>query len=226
MEQPCYRAAVPLLLIDLDNTLIDRAGAFSRWARDFVSARGGGESGVRWLEEADRDGLRPREQLAAMASERFALDARAAAGLLADLRGGMVSRLAADDAVAGALRRARAAGWVPFVVTNGTVEQQERKLRHTGLDREVAGWVISEGVGLRKPDPAIFRLAAARARQPLEGAWMIGDSAEADIGGARDAGVPGTWLHRGRPWPLTAFQPARTAGSFPSAVRMLLATGH
>lgn len=112
VEQPCYRAAVPLLLIDLDNTLIDRAGAFSRWARDFVSARGGGESGVRWLEEADRDGLRPREQLAAMASERFALDARAAAGLLADLRGGMVSRLAADDAVAGALRRpARRAGF-------------------------------------------------------------------------------------------------------------------
>ena len=56
-----------------------------------------------------------------------------------------------------ALRRARAAGWAPFVVTNGTVAQQERKLRHTGLDREVAGWVVSEGAGLRKPDPAIFR---------------------------------------------------------------------
>jgi FMN phosphatase YigB (HAD superfamily) len=70
------------------------------------------------------------------------------------------------------------------------VEQQERKLRHTGLDREVAGWVISEGAGLRKPDPEIFRFAAARAGQPLDGAWMIGDSAEADISGARDAGLP------------------------------------
>jgi putative hydrolase of the HAD superfamily len=89
----------------------------------------------------------------------------------------------------------------------------------------VAGWVISEGAGLRKPDPEIFRLAAARAGQPLDGAWMIGDSAEADIGGARAAGLPGAWLHRGRPWPLTAFQPGATAGSFPDAVGIVLAAG-
>ena len=102
------------------------------------------------------------------------------------------------------------------------MEQQERKLRHTGLDREVAGWVISEGAGLRKPDPEIFRFAAARAGQPLDGAWMIGDSAEADISGARDAGLPGVWLHRGRPWPLTAFQPGHTADNFPLAVAIVL----
>ena len=115
------------------------------------------------------------------------------------------------------------AGWVPFVVTNGTVQQQERKLRHTGLDREVAGWVISERAGIRKPDPEIFRFAAAQAGLPLDGAWMIGDSAEADISGARNAVLPSIWLHRGRPWPLTAFQPGHTAGSFPHAVAIVLA---
>lgn len=130
-----------------------------------------------------------------------------------------------DAAVTRALRDARAAGWVPFVVTNGTVQQQERKLRHTGLDREVAGWVISEGAGIRKPDPEIFRLAAAQAGQSLDGAWMIGDSAEADISGARNAEVPGVWLHRDRPWPLTAFQPGHTARSFPHAVEIVLAAG-
>ena len=52
---------------------------------------------------------------------------------------------------------------------------------------------------------------------------MIGDSAEADIGGARNAGVPGIWLHRGRTWPLTSFQPAHTADNFPHAVQILLA---
>jgi putative hydrolase of the HAD superfamily len=52
---------------------------------------------------------------------------------------------------------------------------------------------------------------------------MIGDSPEADIGGARNADLPGIWLHRGRPWPLTAFHPARTADSFPNAIQTLLA---
>jgi putative hydrolase of the HAD superfamily len=225
---PCYRARVPLLLADLDNTLIDRAGAFGRWAREFTAARGGSPADAQWLIAADRDGLESRERLAAMIGERFGLDGRGEAELVAELRGGLVRQIVPDAAVTGALRDARAAGWVPFVVTNGTVEQQERKLRHTGLDREVAGWVISEGAGISKPDPEIFRLAAARAGQPLTGAWMIGDSAEADISGARNAGLPAVWLHRDRPWPLTAFQPAHTADSFPLAVRIVLAAsdGH
>jgi putative hydrolase of the HAD superfamily len=216
---------VPLLLVDLDNTLIDRAGAFVRWAREFASVRGGGEADAQWLVAADRDGLESRERLAALISERFGLDGRGETGLVAQLRGGLVGQVIPNVAVARALRDARTAGWVPFVVTNGTVEQQERKLRHTGLDREVAGWVISEGAGIRKPDPGIFRLAAERAGQSLDGAWMIGDSAEADIGGARNAGLPGVWLHRGRPWPLDALQPDRAAGSFREAVRIILAAG-
>lgn len=216
---------VPLLLVDLDNTLIDRAGAFGRWAREFASARGGSTADARWLVAADRDGLESRERLAAMISERFGLDVRGEAGLAAELRGGLVRQVIPDGAVAGALRDARAAGWVPFVVTNGTVEQQERKLRHAGLDREVAGWVISEGAGTRKPDPGIFQLAAERAGQSLDGAWVIGDSPEADIGGARNTGLPGVWLHRGRPWPLAAFQPDHAADSFPGAVRIVLAAG-
>jgi len=216
---------VPLLLVDLDNTLIDRAGAFGRWAREFAAARGGSAADEQWLVAADRDGLERRERLAAMIGERFGLDDRGEASLLAELRGGLVRQVVPDDAVARALRDARAAGWVPFVVSNGTVQQQERKLRHTGLHREVAGWVISEGAGVRKPDPGIFRFAAAQAGQSLSGAWMIGDSAEADISGARNAGLPGVWLHRGRPWPLTAFQPDHTAGSFPHAVTIVLAAG-
>jgi putative hydrolase of the HAD superfamily len=213
---------VPLLLVDLDNTLIDRAGAISRWAREFVSIRSASpaeaESQAEWLVAADKDGFESRERLVSLICQRFGLDDDRGAGLLAELRAGLVSHIAPDPSVAQALRQARAAGWVPFVVTNGTVAQQERKLRHTGLDGEVAGWVISEGAGVRKPDPEIFRLAAARAGLPLDGAWMIGDSAEADIGGARNAGLPGVWLHRGRAWPAADFRAARTAASFPEAV--------
>ena len=171
---------MPLLLVDLDNTLIDRAGAVDRWAREFAAAHGRGPADAAWLVAADRDGLEPRERFAGMIAERFGLDGQDEGAILAELRGGLVRQLVPDDAVTRALRDARGAGWVPFVVTNGTVAQQERKLRHTGLDREVAGWVVSEGVGLRKPDPAIFQVAAARAGQSLEGAMMIGDSAQAD----------------------------------------------
>ncbi len=114
-------------------------------------------------------------------------------------------------------------GWRPLVVTNGTVRQQERKLRHTGLAGHVAGWVISEGAGVRKPDPRVFRLAAEQAGLPLAGAWVVGDSAEADIGGARNAGLPSVWLHRDRAWPYTDFAPTLTAGTCPRAIAEVIA---
>ena len=118
-----------------------------------LPTRGGDAGEAAWLVAADRDGLEPRERFAGMIAERFGLDAQDEGAILAELRGGIVRRLVPDDAVTLALRRARAAGWAPFVVTNGTVAQQERKLRHTGLDREVAGWVVSEGSGAAQAGP-------------------------------------------------------------------------
>lgn len=89
-----------LLLVDLDNTLIDRAGAFSRWAREFAAAHAGSQADARWLAAADRDGLESRERLAAMIAGQFGLGG-AEAGLLAELRGGLVRHIIPDAAVTG-----------------------------------------------------------------------------------------------------------------------------
>lgn len=65
---------VPLLMIDLDNTLVDRAAAFLAWAeslrRDHVPDD---EGAVAWLVEADADGYTPRDRLAQTARDRFRL---------------------------------------------------------------------------------------------------------------------------------------------------------
>jgi putative hydrolase of the HAD superfamily len=208
---------VPLLLVDLDDTLIDRSAAFARWARSFADTPDDAE----WLIAADRGGYEARDNLAGMIKERFGLADRTLTGDA--LRDAMVENIVLDDAVPAALDDARLVGWTPFVITNGNVPGQERKLRRTGLDQHVAGWVISEGVGLSKPDPEIFRLAARRAGQPLDGAWMIGDSGAHDILGAVNAGIDSVWLHLGRAWDAPDYGPTRTAPTFPEAVRPLLA---
>ena len=41
----------------------------------------------------------------------------------------------------------------------------------------------------------------------LGGAWMVGDSPEADIGGAAAVGLPSVWLHRGRGWTDARYAP-------------------
>jgi len=205
-----------LLLIDLDNTLIDRTAAFKAWA-----AARFGSSEVPWLVTADRDGYEPRERLALLIAQRYALKA---ADVLIELRAGMVAQLAPDPAVEEGLRAAVAAGLVPVVVTNGTVAQQEAKLRRTGLDRVVAGWVISEGAGVRKPERRIFELAAASVGLPLSpDGWMVGDHAEFDIGGGSGAGLRTAWIAHGRAWPeALAYRPTVTAADCPAALRELL----
>jgi putative hydrolase of the HAD superfamily len=221
----CYATRVPLLLVDLDDTLIDRAAAFARWATKFAWLHRSGDdfaANAEWLIIADRDGFEDRKMLAAKIAARFGLPAGAIDDLADELRRGLVENMILDSAVADALTWASAAGWVPFVVTNGVaVAQQERKLRATGLDRLVAGWVISAGVGVSKPDPRIFQLAARRANMTLDGAWMIGDRPEADIAGARNAGIPSVWLDRGRPWTHWDFAPNHVASGFPEAIELI-----
>lgn len=206
---------MPLLLLDLDNTLVDRAAAFQRWAKRFTSAHGGD---IEWLVEADADGYEPRERLAERIRSKYFLDDAAFASLQADLDAGMADELVLDAGIPMALARAKTAGWVPVVVTNGRVAQQERKLAVTGLDQLVDAWVISEAAGVKKPDPAIFDAVFRLTGRSLDGAWIIGDSATADIRGAHGVSINSVWLHRGYRWAEDGYLPTVVADDCVEAI--------
>jgi putative hydrolase of the HAD superfamily len=65
-----------------------------------------------------------------------------------------------------------------------------------GLAGEMDFVLASGSVGLSKPDPAFFRLAAARAGIPPGEAVMVGDSYRADVEGARSGGMEGILVRR------------------------------
>ena len=201
---------MPLLLLDLDNTLLDRARAFRIWAEDFLRNVGAPIDDIDWILDVDADGLTDRWDVAEALKDRYLLRAPSI-DLVDSLHDGIVRNTRLDPLVACALKIAGDAGWVPVVVSNGATRQQEAKIRRTGLDRYLADWVISEEAGVSKPNPRIFSIAAERARMRLSGAWMVGDSPESDIGGANALGLPSVWLHRGRRWSEERFAPTRTA---------------
>ncbi|MFC4017685.1 HAD family hydrolase [Micromonospora sp. GCM10011542] len=213
---------MPLLLLDLDNTLLDRAGPFRRWGERFLDGIGAPATDIDWLVSVDADGLTDRWDLADAIRDRYALRIPSI-DLVEELHDGVVADTRLDPLVACALRIADDAGWVPVVVCNGTVRLEDAKIRQTGLDRYVADWVISEEAGVSKPNPRIFALAAQRVRMPLRGAWVIGDGPEADIGGAAAVGLPSVWLHRGRTWSDTRFAPSRSVDGLIAAVATVLA---
>jgi putative hydrolase of the HAD superfamily len=90
--------------------------------------------------------------------------------------------------VAGTLARLRAGGARLAVVSNWDVSLHD-VLERTGLRRLVDAVVISAELGVAKPDPAIFRAALERLDADVAGAVHVGDSLEADVAGARAAGL-------------------------------------
>lgn len=93
------------------------------------------------------------------------------------------------------------------VVTNNETAEQERKLDYLRLRPLVDFMIVSEAVGVAKPDPAIFRIALAQANASPEETVMIGDSWHSDVAGARNVGIRPVWFNRFHlprpdPWPV------------------------
>ena len=88
------------------------------------------------------------------------------------------------------------------IVSNNLLEEQQDKLRCCGLDRYVDALVVSEVVGVSKPDRRMFETALAELSASAGDAVMVGDSWSADIVGAQHAGIRAVWFNpRGAPVP-------------------------
>lgn len=83
------------------------------------------------------------------------------------------------------------------IISNGFKEVQYYKFEHSGLAECFAHTIISEEVGINKPQPEIFRIALQMNGVTADEAIMIGDSYSSDIAGAKNADIDQIWLHKG-----------------------------
>jgi putative hydrolase of the HAD superfamily len=90
----------------------------------------------------------------------------------------------------------RIAGIPIVIVTDLTADIQMRKMLHWDLGRFIDYLVTSEESGQDKPAPEIFELALAKLGGVEGQIWMIGDSVEKDIIGAKRAVNAMTFLRQ------------------------------
>ncbi|GGJ81293.1 hypothetical protein GCM10010123_08880 [Pilimelia anulata] len=212
---------MPLLLLALDNTVLDRTAAFRAWAEQFLGEVLVDPDELYWVCGLDADGLTPREYVAEQLVARYGLAAQPDV-LAADMRANTQLRLQLDPAVADALRLARDAGCTPVVVENGVGREIDEVIRRTGLDYLLTDWVIADEVGVSKPNPRIFITAATRLGLSLDDAWVIGASPELDIAAAVTLGVRSVWVSRGGWWSEWRYTPTRVAVDLPGAINSVL----
>ena len=79
--------------------------------------------------------------------------------------------------------------YVLHIITNGFKDVQAIKMNSSNLAPYFSEIITSECVGCTKPDKRIFEHALERAGVQAKDCLMIGDSLEADILGAQNAGI-------------------------------------
>ncbi len=196
-----------IAFFDLDDTLCDRGAAFARWFSGFCAEYGLDEQTARpVVDEFDQHGATPRPVFFGLVRERFGLSV-SVEHLVAGYAPAYTKQYQLEPEVRDGLLALREDGWVVGIVTNGMPWQLD-KIQGTGLDKVVDGWAISEVEGATKPDPEIFRRAAAICGGTLdEAVWMVGDNSLADIGGAVLSGLRSIWIDLGRDWPYPTYKP-------------------
>jgi HAD superfamily hydrolase (TIGR01549 family) len=81
------------------------------------------------------------------------------------------------------------------VITNGSPDVQYRKLENLGVRHLLACIIVSEEVGIRKPDAGIFQKADECLKEKPGNILFVGDSYDADIAGAKNAGLKACWFN-------------------------------
>ncbi len=204
------------VFFDLDNTLVHREASIDLYARrfwrDFGDAiDGGGEAHVAAVvKRCDNGGYLPTD------SPFTSIKQAVSHGLKTQIvwrqaveQDALLDHWERHNAVCTAAMpgAAEAVGFLAAngvrvgVISNGSHRTRLEKVARLPFAAAIELTVSSESAGVKKPDAAIFRVAAEALGVAPEDCWYIGDHPLNDVIGAARAGMAPVWLSGFHPWP-------------------------
>ncbi|MCY4544287.1 MAG: HAD family hydrolase [Gemmatimonadetes bacterium] len=190
------------VLFDLDNTLIDRDRARDRFFSYLLTTyfphltpeEAAWADRMEMLCALDNGGRGSKAAIYDyLFGERPVMSARAFTELM---RGKLASYSSWSDGAVPMLNCLRARRHPMALVTNGS-NSQRAKIDALGASVYFDAVLISEEMGIAKPDPAIFTQAMSRLNAAPDRSVFVGDSLEHDMAGARKAGMMTVYIKRG-----------------------------
>ncbi|OCJ12774.1 hypothetical protein A6U86_04100 [Rhizobium sp. AC27/96] len=198
---------IEAVMFDLDETLIDRRAALKAFLPDqFERFRDQLQGVTLQAFEAtflalEKEGLVDKQKLYPRLAADLDMDSHCGARLLSDFQTHYPHFAKLSIGALETLVALRVRGLKTAIISNGHTEVQSAKIEITGLRNNVDLVVISEDVGLRKPDPRIFQLTAERLGVTPARCIFVGDNPEADVIGAQASGMTGIFYNAGTSWP-------------------------
>jgi HAD superfamily hydrolase (TIGR01549 family) len=102
-----------------------------------------------------------------------------------------------DVSIISVLEQLCQAGYALGLISNASDDYDVQTLvDKAGVRHYFDQIIVSAAVGIRKPDPTIFRLALDHFEVAPERAVMVGDTLSADVLGAHNSGIASVWITR------------------------------
>ncbi|MFP2906106.1 HAD family hydrolase [Pyxidicoccus sp. 3LFB2] len=219
------------VFFDLDDTLIDRAGAFASYVDDLIGRHPAAFPASRRAEDVaefhalDQRGASDRTGFCRRVTETFPDLGLSPEELWDDMSSLLPFFIVPSVSTLALVEELRKRAPVALV-SNGSGRVQRAKLERAFLTAHLPDVFLSGEVGAEKPDARIFRAALARVDREPEDVLHVGDDPEKDIVGAASLGLATCWVSHGRAWPRglppPTFTVARVVGQ-PQALREVLA---
>jgi putative hydrolase of the HAD superfamily len=214
-QPPALRA----VLLDLDGTITDRAATVRAYTSSFLRDFGAGfglsepEQVARELARIDRNGYNPARASDLAAHQAWSVSPGAPA-IASHWNEHFVRSTQGRPQVATTLDALAAAGLKLGVVSNGRTSAQQRKLELLGLRQRFDVVLISEALGMKKPDARMFQAAADQLGVAPEQCVFVGDNPLKDVQAAAAAGMLAVWFRATCPWPAELAPPAQSVRAF------------
>lgn len=195
---------VKAIFFDFDDTLQSRAGAYRLYCDDFISRyfpQVGGSDKERMKDEMEAlvdGGYKPREEYWPEVIEFWGWkNPPELKELVDDFNERFGRRVVMLEGACDTLRELKRRGYKLGMVTNGNSMLQNTKLDTAGIRDLFDMSVVSDDIGVWKPDKRIFEYAMKSLGVTPEEALFVGDHPINDVQGALGARMNVVWVDYG-----------------------------
>lgn len=182
------------VIFDLDGTILDRSGSlidFIQWQVNKIlktEIRNKDDFVKRFI-QLDDSGRVWKDRVYESLIQEFDIRRWSAEELLHIYELCFCAFCIPMDGVELAIKKLHEEGCKIGMVSNGKTPFQELNFDSLGLSKYFSSVLVSELVGMRKPEKAIFELCCQELGVPVKNAIFVGDNPVADIQGASEAGL-------------------------------------
>ncbi|MGG4341711.1 HAD family hydrolase [Paenibacillus lautus] len=192
------------VIFDLDNTLLNRMKTFHNFTISFVEHYFGHLSNteeiIDRIIELDQDGYKDKNELFIELLEELTWNEKPMLNELLDYYSKhYVSNACLMEGAIEVIERVRNSYKIGLI-TNGKTLIQYGKMDKLGIRGYFDFILVSEEVGVKKPNARIFEMALERLNLPADQCVYVGDHPVKDIEGAGKAGLNTIWIQVNQPW--------------------------